>query len=109
MDDRSGANSQVSWSVSLVIPAYNEEAGIRQAIEEADNALATLASDYEVLVVDDGSHDGTAAIVGDAAQQRPHVKLLRSALVLKRRAATGSRLLTQIASFTWPTLPLCSR
>ncbi|HEV3117149.1 MAG TPA: glycosyltransferase [Gemmataceae bacterium] len=77
MDDRSGVNSQVSWPISLVIPAYNEEAGIRQAIEEADDALAALASDYEVLVVDDGSQDTTAAIVAQTAQQRPHVKLLR--------------------------------
>src|SRR5437764_68004 len=52
--------------LSLVIPAYNEEAGIRQAVAEADAALARVASEYEILVVDDGSADGTAAVVGRA-------------------------------------------
>jgi dolichol-phosphate mannosyltransferase len=68
MDDR---------RVSLVLPAFNEEAGIRQAIAEADEALATLTAGYEVLVVDDGSTDATAAIVAEEAAVRPHVRLLR--------------------------------
>jgi dolichol-phosphate mannosyltransferase len=63
--------------LSLVIPAYNEEAGIRRAVAEADEALARLTSAYEVLVVDDGSTDGTAAAVADEARSRPAVRLLR--------------------------------
>jgi dolichol-phosphate mannosyltransferase len=63
--------------LSLILPAYNEEAGIRAAIAEADEALARLAEDYEVLVVDDGSRDATAAAVLAEAAGRPHVRLLR--------------------------------
>jgi dolichol-phosphate mannosyltransferase len=63
--------------LSLVIPAYNEEAGVRQAVVEADEALARLVDDYEILVVDDGSRDATAAIVTEEAAARPHVRLLR--------------------------------
>jgi 4-amino-4-deoxy-L-arabinose transferase-like glycosyltransferase len=81
MDGRSclapAALSPRRWRVSLVLPACNEEAGIRQAVAEADAALADLAEDYEILVVDDGSRDGTAAIVADEAARRPHVRLLR--------------------------------
>ena len=65
--------------LSLVIPAYNEEAGIRQAVAEADAALARVASAYEILVVDDGSSDNTAAIVSEEARQRPALRLLRHA------------------------------
>src|SRR5579884_3808135 len=65
--------------LSLVIPAYNEEAGIRQAVAEADAALACVAAEYEILVVDDGSADGTAAVVSDEARRRPAVRLLRHA------------------------------
>jgi dolichol-phosphate mannosyltransferase len=65
------------WRVSLVLPACNEEAGIRQAVAEADEALGALAADYEILVVDDGSRDGTAAAVAAEAASRPHVRLLR--------------------------------
>jgi dolichol-phosphate mannosyltransferase len=65
------------WSLSLVLPAYNEEAGIRQAVVEADEALAQLTHAYEVLVVDDGSGDRTADVVAAVAGERPRVRLLR--------------------------------
>ena len=64
-------------SLSLVIPAYNEEAGIRQAVEEADQALAHLVTHYEIIVVDDGSSDGTAKAVREASGGRSHIRLLR--------------------------------
>jgi dolichol-phosphate mannosyltransferase len=64
-------------SLSLVLPAFNEEDGIRQAVAEADAALAALCEDYEVLVVDDGSSDATAAVVEDESVSRPHVRLVR--------------------------------
>ena len=63
--------------MSLVFPAYNEEAGIRQAVVEACNALEELTVDYEILVVDDGSRDDTAAIVAELAALLPRVRLLR--------------------------------
>jgi 4-amino-4-deoxy-L-arabinose transferase-like glycosyltransferase len=65
------------WSLSLVIPAYNESAGIAAAIAEADDTLSRLASDYEVLVVDDGSRDDTFEIARKGASERPHVRVLR--------------------------------
>jgi dolichol-phosphate mannosyltransferase len=66
-------------SLSLVIPAYNEAAGIRQAVVEADEALAALGVAYEILIVDDGSTDGTAAAATEATYDRPHVRILRHA------------------------------
>lgn len=65
------------WQLSLVMPAFNEAAGIRQAITEADDALAQITDDYEILVVDDGSIDGTAEAVGEELRFRDHVRLLR--------------------------------
>ncbi|MGE3807698.1 MAG: glycosyltransferase family 2 protein [Gemmataceae bacterium] len=73
MDDR----SLLKRKLSLVIPAYNEEAGIRQALGEADLALAELGYQYEILVVDDGSADDTARVVEDFAARFPRVRLLR--------------------------------
>jgi len=46
-------------SLSLVIPAYNEEESIEACVLEADGVLARLERSYEILVVDDGSRDGT--------------------------------------------------
>ncbi|MFM7148706.1 MAG: glycosyltransferase, partial [Gemmataceae bacterium] len=65
------------WSLSLVIPAYNEEAGIRLAIAEADEALSRLCRQYEILVVDDGSSDATAQHAEGEAALRPHVRVIR--------------------------------
>ncbi len=76
MDGRS-ASPNSGRRLSLVLPAYNEEAGIRQAVVEADEALAALFDDYEILVVDDGGRDATAAIVAEEAAIRPRVRLLR--------------------------------
>ena len=68
---------RAKWSLSLVIPAFNEEAGIARAIAEADEALYTLAEDYEILVVDDGSTDQTFSIAQEQARQYPKARVLR--------------------------------
>src|SRR5581483_7378473 len=59
--------------LSLVIPAYNEAAGIAETVVEADAALRRLGLSYEILVVDDGSQDGTAEAVAPSER----VRLLR--------------------------------
>jgi dolichol-phosphate mannosyltransferase len=64
-------------ALSLVIPAFNEADGIATAVEEADAALGELFERYEILVVDDGSSDDTAAIVERLAVAFPAVRLLR--------------------------------
>lgn len=77
MEDRSSPFAHKPLSLSLVIPAYNEALGIRQAIREADEALTALGCEYELLVVDDGSRDQMAEAVLEEAASRPAVRLLR--------------------------------
>ena len=52
--------------LSVVIPAYNEEGGIAEIVERVLSTRSQLAEagvgDLELIVVDDGSHDRTAAI-----------------------------------------------
>jgi dolichol-phosphate mannosyltransferase len=62
--------------LSLVIPAYNEEAGIEEAIAEADRALTHLNLEHEILIVDDGSRDATAQSVRRAIANRARVRLI---------------------------------
>jgi len=63
--------------LSVVIPAYNEERGIAEIIERVLSTRSGLAEagieDLELIVVDDGSHDGTVA----AASRYPQVNLVR--------------------------------
>src|SRR5437870_407845 len=63
--------------LSLIMPAYNEASGICRAVAEADDALASLADEYEILVVDDGSVDDTALHVEQLTSTRPKIRLLR--------------------------------
>ena len=62
--------------ISVVVPAVNEEEGIRTLHQRVMSAAFTWNEDYELIVVDDGSSDGTAAICEEIATQDPHLKLV---------------------------------
>jgi glycosyltransferase involved in cell wall biosynthesis len=47
-------------AISVVIPAYNEEEGVKGQVESIDRALTSAGVAYEIIVVDDGSSDRTA-------------------------------------------------
>ncbi len=53
-------------SLSVVIPAYNEEGAVRSTIEDVRNALAPTGIPYEIIVIDDGSEDNTRQEAIDA-------------------------------------------
>ncbi|HET9443828.1 MAG TPA: ChbG/HpnK family deacetylase [Acidimicrobiales bacterium] len=68
--------------LSVVLPCWNEEAVLPaslEAVEEAARAAAAAGeiSDWEAVVVDDGSSDATARVAREAADADPHVRLIR--------------------------------
>jgi dolichyl-phosphate beta-glucosyltransferase len=62
--------------ISIVIPAYNESARIGKALTEVLRCVHDRNWHAEILVVNDGSTDGTAAVVNQFAQLHPEVRLL---------------------------------
>jgi dolichyl-phosphate beta-glucosyltransferase len=62
---------------SVVLPAYNEEHRLPPTLESVVHYLRTQGEQFEVLVVDDGSTDGTAAVVEGYHERYPEVRLLR--------------------------------
>jgi glycosyltransferase involved in cell wall biosynthesis len=63
-------------SISLVLPAYNEAENIEPLVAEAVPALEASADDYEIIVVDDGSADGTAEVTRRVMEVYPAVRLV---------------------------------
>lgn len=62
--------------LSIVIPAYNEEERIGRALTETLRAIAANRWNAEILIVDDGSTDATAAVVRSLAAEHPQIRLL---------------------------------
>lgn len=61
-----------------MLPAYNEEHNVRIAVERALEALPAIVDDFEVIVVDDGSRDRTAAVARELVEEHhPRVRLVR--------------------------------
>jgi putative flippase GtrA len=63
-------------SVSVILPAYNEEAVIASTVATVLETLATWMLDFEVIVVNDGSQDSTSAILESIAAAHPRLKVL---------------------------------
>ena len=62
--------------LSVFFPAYNDSGTIASMVIRAVQAAAELTSDYEVIVVNDGSVDATPAIVDELARTYPRVRVV---------------------------------
>ena len=63
-------------NVSVVIPIYNEEANLGELVARVGAALQRTGKSFELICVDDGSRDGSAAVLEALAAQRPWLKPL---------------------------------
>jgi glycosyltransferase involved in cell wall biosynthesis len=63
--------------LTIVLPCFNEAPNIAQAIHEASRAATWNADTHQVVVVDDGSTDGTAAIAEEVADSLHAVRVVR--------------------------------
>jgi glycosyltransferase involved in cell wall biosynthesis len=80
-------------SLSVVFPAFNEEANIERTIESARKVLPKLAFEWEIIVVDDGSKDATRAISDDLAGRYAEVRAIHHPLNRGYGAALKSGIL----------------
>jgi cellulose synthase/poly-beta-1,6-N-acetylglucosamine synthase-like glycosyltransferase/peptidoglycan/xylan/chitin deacetylase (PgdA/CDA1 family)/spore germination protein YaaH len=70
--ERIHAGSNYVPFVSILVPAYNEELVIENTIR---SLLASDYPTYEIIVIDDGSHDNTSGVVRDKFGHEEHVRL----------------------------------
>lgn len=67
--------SQESLFLTVVIPAFNEEKNLSQSVMALIEKLSTFVPSFELLVVDDASHDRTGAIADQLASNDPRVRV----------------------------------
>jgi len=63
-------------SLSIVLPAYNEEANVESAVEQVSAVAQQLGMDYEIILVNDGSADRTGEIARELAQRISNFRLV---------------------------------
>ncbi len=76
--------------VSVIVPVYNERENLPELISALMCTLETSGEDYEVVFVDDGSTDGSGALLETAADSIPHVKLVQFARNFGQTAAMAA-------------------
>lgn len=102
--------AELTVALSVVVPAYNEEGRLGPTLEAVRTYLDGRSGSWELVVVDDGSADGTARIAREAAAADPRVRLVSSpgnrgkghALRLGVAASKGVRVLVTDADLATP-------
>ena len=61
-------------SLSVFLPAYNEKENLAAAVREIAAIVAGTVEDYEIIIVEDGSTDGTAELADELAASIPNVR-----------------------------------
>jgi len=95
--------------LSLILPAYNEQARLPYTLAELEAYVAREQIECEVVVVDNGSQDGTSAVVQQAMQTLRGLRLVRTdrrgkglAVRTGVLAARGDVVLFADADLSWP-------
>src|SRR5262245_32505099 len=76
--------------ISVVVPALNERDALGPLIDEIAEALEPSGRDFEVIVIDDGSTDGTIDLIAELSEARPWLRGLR----LRRNSGKSAALAT---------------
>lgn len=77
-------------SLTIVIPAYNEEASLETVFQEVREHAAALVGRLEMIVVDDGSTDGTGEVAARLAREQPSTRAFHHL----RNQGSGQAILT---------------
>ncbi len=64
-------------SVSAVLPAHNEQKNLQGVVRDLVAALARRSGEFEVIIVDDGSEDGTSEVASNLAAADHRIRLIR--------------------------------
>ena len=101
-----GGSGTLARAVTVIIPAYNEAAHVAEQVHDVERVMKETGWEYEIIVVDDGSKDGTAeqaASTGVRVLRRKKNRGYGAALKLGVRSARYPWILITDADGTYPT------
>ena len=84
--------------ISVFLPSHNEEANVERVVRGYLDALPAIADVYEVIVVNDGSHDATGAIADALSHENRHVKVVHH----QQNRGYGGAVISGIRAATQP-------
>src|SRR3989338_11101949 len=64
-------------NVSILVPVFNEEANLPELLERLLKTARGTGKSFEIILIDDGSSDGSVKIIKDATKGNPELKLIR--------------------------------
>lgn len=74
-------------SISIVMPAYNEEESVERVVKQASTELRKISKDFEIVVVDDGSTDQTGKILDRLSKKNKRIRVVHHK---KNKGFTGA-------------------
>jgi len=77
-------------SISVFFPCHNEDNSIEEVVGQALNVLRGLGTDFEIIIVDDGSTDRTGCLADMLVSQNENVKVIHHPINLGYGAALQS-------------------
>lgn len=84
------SNQEPIVSISVFFPCYNEQDNVARIVEQALGVLQKLSTDFEVIIVDDGSSDATGRIADEFAGRNNRIKVVHHPANLGYGAALQS-------------------
>ena len=89
-----------SLDLSVVVPIYNEEESLPELVEQLLKALRPTGERFELVVVNDGSADNTAAVLEQISEEVPELVgvILRKnySKIMQKRTQDGAKMLPKI-------------
>jgi glycosyltransferase involved in cell wall biosynthesis len=67
----------LNTSLSVLLPVHNREHDLTSEVHELLDVVAELTSDFDLLIIDDGSTDETGEVARELARQYPQINLVR--------------------------------
>lgn len=99
--------TEISESLSLVMPVYNEASLVEAAVKRCVEVLSRDFNDFEVILVDDGSTDGTGEIMDKSAANDKRIRVLHNYINLNIGISVPRGMMTATKDFViWNSVDL---